>query len=142
MYAIKRCSESSADADAKYAICGLKAHTRSAVASTIDVQNSNIASPWLRRRAGNRVGSGSSPTHSSEFTALQRAFSMSTNFIGFLRRLAHGGGLRRADFTDHEWSSDLKGPSLKRWIQFRNLVLPCRSVRRFTEQFDAFRRRR
>src|SRR5260221_1971805 len=82
MCAIKRSSAASARCAAKCAICGLKQQTRSAVASTIARQNSNIASGLPRSVSGRREGSGSSPTQSSELVRLAAASIAATNAIG------------------------------------------------------------
>src|SRR5882724_1545991 len=66
MCAISRSSAPSARCAAKWAICGLKQHTISAVASTMARQNAKIASGASRNAAGKRAGSGSNPTQTSE----------------------------------------------------------------------------
>src|SRR5690242_9366769 len=66
MWAISRSSASSARSAAKWAICGLNAQARSAVASTIAAQNSNTASGRPCKCAGSLPSSGSRPTQTSE----------------------------------------------------------------------------
>ncbi len=64
MYRQTASSAGSARWAAKWANCGLNAHTRSAVASTIVVQNRSMASGLPSSGAGNVEGSGSRPTQS------------------------------------------------------------------------------
>ena len=72
-----RSSWGSARCDAKNAICGLNAQTRSAVASTIASQNSQTGSALVSRTVGIRAGSGSRPTHIIDPDAAQPHFSWS-----------------------------------------------------------------
>src|SRR5688572_23783201 len=79
--AIRRCSASSAPSAAKWAICGLKAQTYCAVASTMSRQKLNVASGSFANCAGNFAGSGSSPTHTSELACFQRVRSACMKLI-------------------------------------------------------------
>src|SRR5690606_24319933 len=89
MWAMSRSSASSAPSAAKWAICGLKQHTNSAVASTISRQNPNTASASPANRAGNFPGSGSSPTQTSDPAPSHRARNAPMKFIAIpcVRRL-------------------------------------------------------
>src|SRR5918994_6864435 len=102
MYAHTASSEPSARWAAKWAIWGLNAQTRSAVASTIVKQKRSIASGRPSSGAGIRIGSGSRPTHSIDpdddhaaaSLALKLTAATSTSRLG--RPVAVGfGGFRR-----------------------------------------------
>src|SRR5688572_25078752 len=96
MCRISRCSVSSAPSAAKWAICGLKAQAKSAVASTISLQKANTGSGSPRRCAGNFAGSGSRPTQTSVFASDQRLRTSSRKAIGLLQRLVAQAVRRRA----------------------------------------------
>src|SRR6478735_2159994 len=76
MYSHTRSSWCSARSAAKCATCGLNAHTRSAVASTIAQQNCSIASGAPSSGAGISEGSGSRPTQSIDPDASQALASL------------------------------------------------------------------
>src|SRR3954471_21359783 len=86
MWAHTRSSAPSARWAAKWAICGLNAHTRSAVASTMAMQNRSIAdatSAGARgtNGSGSCAGSGSRPMHSIDPDELHAAASLAWKLV-------------------------------------------------------------
>src|SRR5690242_19978478 len=100
MWTISRSRASSARCAAKWAICGLKQQTRSAVASTIARQNSKIASGRARNCSGKRDGSGSRPTQTRESLRRQASLSFWMKIMAFRSRISFCHSLQKVPEAD------------------------------------------